>query len=365
MADTIIVGGGIIGLLTARELRIAGDRVTVLDRSEIGCESSWAGGGILSPLPPWRYPEPVTQLALLSLPAYHALDAHLRDSGYGDPELSIGGLLLLDADQIAPGSQWATAHNVRHHVMDAQQLRHDEPYLAEQFSTAFALPGVGHIRNPRLLKALYRELIDLGVEIHPHTPVERLTVSDDRITGVTAKGKHWPADRVVIAAGSWSGALLSATGLALATDPVKGQILLFKGEPGRLQHILLHDRRYLIPRRDGHLLVGSTTEQVGFDKQPSQEAAETLRDWAYRVVPDLKRLKPIKHWAGLRPGSPDGLPTIGPHPMLAGLFIHTGHYRNGLCTAPASARLLADVILGRPPILDPTPFSAKRQNRVV
>jgi glycine oxidase len=144
--------------------------------------------------------------------------------------------------------------------------------------------------------------------------------------------------------------LLAPTGLALQVGPVRGQMLLFKGPPGLVKTMTLYQQRYVIPRRDGRVLVGSTLEYVGYDKQTTPEARAELLRAACELIPELEHQPVEHHWAGLRPGSPQGIPVIGPHPGLDNLFINAGQFRNGVVLAPASARLLADHVLGRQPV---------------
>ncbi len=134
-------------------------------------------------------------------------------------------------------------------------------------------------------------------------------------------------------------------------------MILFYGKPGQISHINLYRERYLIPRRDGRLLFGSTVEQSGFIKTTTAEAKEALYRAAFALFPVLKRTPIQDHWAGLRPGSPSGIPYIGAHPAVTGLYVNAGHFRNGLATAPASARLVVDLVLGRPPILDSSHYA--------
>lgn len=164
-------------------------------------------------------------------------------------------------------------------------------------------------------------------------------------------------DKVLLAAGAWSGELLKPLGLELPVVPVKGQMILYKCAADFLPRMVLAKGRYAIPRRDGHILIGSTLEHSGFDKTPTDEAQESLRASAAELLPELADMQPVAHWAGLRPGSPEGIPYIGPVPGFDGLWLNTGHYRNGLVLAPASCRLLADLMSGREPIIDPAPYA--------
>ena len=155
-----------------------------------------------------------------------------------------------------------------------------------------------------------------------------------------------------VAAGAWTGQLLN-----LPVAPVRGQMLWYQAEPGLIGHILIDDDEYLIPRRDGVVLVGSTVEQAGFDPTTTVAAREYLQGVAARLCPALAQIEPAGQWAGLRPGSPEGIPYIGPHPSLAGLYVNAGHFRNGINLAPASAALLADLLTETAPELDKLPYS--------
>jgi glycine oxidase len=190
--------------------------------------------------------------------------------------------------------------------------------------------------------------------------VRGLARSGSRVTGVAVAGGGLEADAVLVTAGAWSGGLLEGVGLRLPVRPIRGQMLAFAGEPGRVRRIVLAGGRYVIPRRDGHVLVGSTLEDAGFERATTAAAREDLAAAAARIVPGLAELPLARHWAGLRPGSPDGVPWIGPVEGVPGLFVNVGHYRNGVVLGPASARLAADLILGRSPILDPAPYAVAR-----
>jgi glycine oxidase len=155
------------------------------------------------------------------------------------------------------------------------------------------------------------------------------------------------SDRVVVAAGAWSAGLLADFMPVLPVSPVRGQMIQFAASPDLLRHIVLANGHYLIPRRDGLILAGSTLEYSGFDKDTTREARDTLVDFPTQLLPGLGDCAVVNHWAGLRPGKSDGIPVIGGHPEIKGLYLNTGHFRNGVVMAPASAQLLLDIMMGR------------------
>lgn len=356
MTHTLIIGGGVIGLMTALELADAGTEVTLVEMGDTGQESSWAGGGILSPLYPWRYRSAVNALAGWSQAVYPALCERLLGATGVDPEHHCSGLLVLDPEEHAAARAWAAAENVPMQIIDRAALTELEPGLATTVQSALWFPEIGQIRNPRLTRAL-RLAIERRVQIREREEVLDFKVEDGRITGARTSSGFIAAERVVVCTGAWTAQLLEQLGHRPDIRPLRGQMLLFCARAGQITHLTLFRNRYVIPRQDGRVLIGSTLEDAGFDKRTTAEAKEELYRIAVGLFPLLRRAPIEDHWAGLRPASPSGIPYIGPHPTVAGLFINAGHFRNGLVTGPASARLLADLVLGREPILPASAYA--------
>lgn len=355
----IIVGAGVIGLFTAWWLRKAGVQVTLVERGEPGREASWAGGGLLTPLYPWRYPAPVWTLSDWSLRRYPELIRELAERSGVDAQWMRSGMVVLDEDDRLEALSWGREQARSLEDWDRDTLRGEVPGIGDHLGAMF-LSWAGQVRNPRLIRALAIALDRDGVEIRTGEPVHGLIAQGARVSGVQTARERLYADAVVVAAGAWSGSLLPPQ-LALDVKPVKGQMLLLRGRRGLLRRILLHNGRYVIPRRDGWLLVGSTMEYTGFDLEITATARAQLMAAAGTMMPALGELPISRHWAGLRPSSPNGVPFISEHPEISGLYANAGQFRNGLVMAPASGRLMADLLLDRTPIVAPGPYTWLQQ----
>lgn len=350
--DCLIIGAGAVGLATAMELRRRGLSVTILDRNEPGHEASWAGGGILSPLLPWDYPDTVNVLALAGMARYTRLAEELHADTGIDPELHPSGMLVLPSFDYPAAEAWCGRFAF---AMEKCRSRDRLPELTQDTECLW-LPQVNQVRNPRLLHALRRWLEQKGADIVAAAPVERLEVRQGRVESVVTPRGAFAAANVIVTAGAWSRELLVEQALGLDIWPVRGQMLLFKAGQPRFSPILIKNGIYFVPRNDGHILVGSTLEEVGFDKSTTQEARDHLYREAVSLLPFLASTPLVQHWSGLRPGSPGNIPTIDRHPQISNLYLNSGHFRYGVTMAPASAQLLADLLLGTPPSLDPTPY---------
>ena len=351
MSEVLIIGAGAIGLMTAHFLHQAGVSVTLVDKGKVGGESTWAGGGMLSPMYPWRYPAAVSVLFKRSHALYPALMQQLKlDSGI-DPEFIQSGMLMLKTEKSAAIENWSQQFAMPVEFLDLHQVNSIEAALKPTHAPAVFLPDVYQVRNPRFIQALKISLEKAGVLILEDTSIKKLLIKQQQVIGAETEHGLIEADKVLVASGAWSRSLLETADIKTNIHPVKGEMLCLKTKPGLIKTLLLSEGRYLIPRKDGHILVGSTQEHVGFDKTLNPAVKNDLYDFAVALLPQLQHAEIVTQWAGLRPGSVDAVPTMGQCADIDGLFVCAGHYTNGLATGAASAELMKDLMTGKLPLL--------------
>ncbi|MFK5985377.1 MAG: glycine oxidase ThiO [Pseudomonadota bacterium] len=369
MEQVIVIGAGIIGMLTAHLLSKQGLKVKLIEQGYAGKESTWAGGGIISPLYPWRYNHAVTQLALWSQKNYKKLLEQVELESGIDPQYYQSGLLYLNIEtEEKQALEWAKKYQYTIETIDDQQLKTLSPQLSSDFTQGWYSQETAQLRNPRLVKSL-RELMQKNplIDLLQQTKVDSLLQQQQQqhqVTGVNTDAGKFYADRVIVAGGAWSAQLLDGLIDVPKIAPVKGQMIVFKADKQLVKQIILSHGRYIIPRIDGRVLLGSTLEFEGFDKSTPSGTLNELKQQAYRIVPALRDYQVEKHWAGLRPGAIDGLPYIGEHPQLKNLYVNAGHFRNGVVLGYASCELLKNILLDETPIVDPSPYglTAKRMS---
>ena len=365
MADVLIAGGGVVGLAIARELALSGLKVTLLDRQNFGREASWAGAGILPPTVPTPPDDLLNRLTTATHALWPRLAADLLETtGIDNGFRTCGGITLPgDAVDVAeltfreperrlPDDEinaWRRSGALVE-PLDAGAIEHLEPALAPQPRGGFRLPELCQVRNPRHLRALLADVQRLGVDLQPDCEVLELCREGERVLGVTTTTGRIAAGAVVIAAGAWSRTLLPPESVAFPQiEPVRGQIVLYRLERPPVRHVIECGHRYIVPRDDGRVLVGSTEERAGFDHRTTPEGIAGPEAFAMTLLPSLRDAVKEREWAGLRPYSSSPLPSIGPVPGFSRLYVATGHFRSGLHLSPITARLMRQMITGQTP----------------
>ena len=358
--DVLILGGGVIGLTTAWFLAEAGVRVSIVDKGDFGQQASWAGAGIIPPGNPERARTPFDRLRAHSSTMYPALSRSLHErTGIDNGYLVCGGLELLTDEEEVADDEWR-GEGIVFNELSGEELHRFQPDLALNLDRAYYLPDMGQVRNPRHLKALKAACAASGVRLLASCPVHRIARNGGRIDAVETGQGRLTAGRYLLATGAWTDPLLEPLGWRPGIRPIRGQIaLLNSGTPG-VRPLLLQGKRYLVPRGDGRWLVGSTEEDAGFDARPTAVGVAGLLELAVSLVPDLANATVERCWAGLRPGSPDGMPFLGGVPGIDNLFVAAGHFRAGIQLSPVTALVMKETLLGEKPTVPLEDFRLDR-----
>jgi glycine oxidase len=350
-SDVLIVGGGVIGAALAWSLAQRGLSVTIVEGGRIGRGASWAAAGLLAPDLSGEDPPALTALAEASLALWPEWAAAIEERTGVGVNFRRDGLLNLWVDPDAPHlpAELATdppPAGPGDDRLSAAEVRTLEPLLTGPILGGVLARGDAQVDNPRLAPALVRAAVDLGVRVVTDTPVAALCGTAGRCTGVrTAAGVEIAAGTVILAAGAWSEMLASASGFALPMEPWRGQMLGFDAPVRPLRHMVLCGEMVFVLRPHGLLIVGTTLEKVGFDARVTLGGLSQILARATRIAPGIGDLSLVRSWAGLRPGTPDHLPYLGPVPGWEGLYAATGHGRKGIILAPITAHLLTRLIL--------------------
>jgi glycine oxidase len=359
---TLVIGGGILGCAIARELAGAGCRVLLLERGRVGGEASSAAAGILCPQAEATAPSPLVDLGVESQRLYPGFVEQVRqetgiDPGYESPGTLVLDITREDAGESLQARRWQQAAGLPVEAVTAREVASLEPGLGGTILGGLYYPRGGRVDPVLLTRGLCVAARLRGVEIREGSPVRRIQFSADRVIGVELEGGGCEeADVVVLAAGAWSSSLLPS---GPQVFPVRGQIVVLESSRAPRRHVLIAHRAYLVPRRDGKVLVGSTQERVGFRKGVTPRALLRLVASAISIDPGLEESSLATAWSGFRPATADGLPILGE--VMPGLLAATGHHRSGILLAPVTAALVAEQILRGRTTRDLTPFSPARR----
>lgn len=367
--DVVIVGGGVIGCSVAYYLSAAGVRCCVVEKGNIGGEASRAAAGLLAPQSESIHNQDLRMMGRESLRMFPMLSRELLDSTGIDVELVQSGILKLAADsteadalickmgatEIAPMMvSW----------LDSDELNRVEPCLSNLMHGALLSSEECHINGFKLTHALARASVGQGAQILQGSEVTGFLYYNGRIGGVRTSSGDIESTHVVMANGAWSGGLASLLGLELPVRPVRGQILALQPATSDipLRHCIYSSSMYLVPKRDGSIWVGATVEEAGFQQQVTVEGVSRLLQKGVQMMPGLRQASFQRAWVGLRPGSPDDMPILGPIGNIEGLVLATGHFRGGILLSPITGKLIADYIV-RGEMAPLLPYSLARFTR--
>ena len=350
-ADVLVIGGGVIGLSVCRALALARvGKVVLVERAELGREASYAAAGMLAPQAEANQADEFFTLCCRSRDLYPDFAAALLEETGIDVELDQTGTLFCaftqhDQEEIEQRYEWQSRAGLQLEQLTSQEARALEPNIADNVSGALRFPLDIQVENRQLLLALIAANERLGVKFSTGTTAESLRVERDRVTGVTTSKGFVAARNVVVAGGAWTSFIKTENvAPSFRIEPVRGQMLCYEVSPPLARHVIYSTRGYLVPRRNGRLLAGSTAEEAGFTKEVTEAGLESIRAHACEIAPAISSLAIVDSWAGLRPRAADELPIIGKTTETKGLFFATGHYRNGILLAPITGELIAGLI---------------------
>ena len=360
-ADVVVVGGGVIGLTVARALALRGaQNVVLIERGSLGAESSWAAAGMLAPQAEADCADQFFQFCCQSRDIYPAFAAALLEESGIDIELETTGTLYLaftdsDVNELEKRFEWQSAAGLQIERFDAEIAKLIEPSISPEVRAALKFPLDTQVENRRLISALANSTEKLGVRMLTGTTVEGLRIERGCVVAVETSRGFVSTGNVVIASGAWASLIKTPyPHSSLRIEPIRGQMLCFEANPQICNHVIYSPRGYLVPRGDGRLLAGSTTEHAGFDKRVTAAGVNSILTAALEISPLVGSLGLTASWAGLRPCAPDNLPVLGACAEIGRLFYATGHYRNGILLAPLTGELIAQAVVENKvsPVLD-------------
>ncbi|MDE3840674.1 glycine oxidase ThiO [Bacillus methanolicus] len=349
--DVIIVGGGVIGSSIAFHLAKKKRKVLLVEKDRIGCEASSAAAGMLGAQAEITEAGPFYDMAQKSRSLFPAIAEELKECSGIDVHLVNKGLLKVarsedEGNELKRLKSFYQKQGQRAEWLSDAELLEREPNLSRDLIGAMYLPDDGHVLAPELTSAFARAASILGVSLREYTTTTGIIIQKDRIIGVETNGGNFYSDTVVVASGVWSGTLLQQTGLHLPLYPVKGECfsLLYPAAP--ITATVISEGCYIVPKQRGRLIVGATMAEGQYDKKVTLKGIRDLLTKAETILPNIVEGEWEKAWTGLRPQTPDGLPYMGKHPEIEGLFIAAGHFRNGILLSPITGQWMTELIEG-------------------
>jgi glycine oxidase len=362
----IIIGGGIIGASIAWRLARESVAVTILERAQVGREASWAAAGMIAAQSETQGPGAFFDLCLKARDFFATTIETLRADSPVDPEYDDAGILQVafdgaQRDELQQLARWQIDAGGSVEELSGEAARKLEPALSLEVIYALHLPLDRRTDNRKLTQAYATAAVAKGAIIIEGASVDAVVIAKGRASGVrTHDGAVHPADLVINAAGAWSGQIGGLEADRLGMIPVRGQMLCFDTSPGSLTNSIFTPYGYVVPRRDGRIIAGSTLDEAGYDKSVTLAGIEKISRDALATVPGLSAMRFREAWAGLRPASKDRLPVLGPSPSVPNVLYATGHYRSGILLSAITGQIIADLAMDRAPIVDLAPFLPAR-----
>lgn len=348
-SEALIIGGGIIGLGIARSLAKRGFRhITVIERGKAGREASFAAAGMLAPQAESDAADAMFRLCSNGRDLYPRFAAELLDETGIDIELEQSGTFVpafdeADEKRAEQTFAWQSAAGLKIERLSAEEMLRAEPMLSPEICGGLLFPNDWQVDNRKVVAALVEfAKRDPAITILENTAADELLIGQGKCRGARCGSDEFSAGVVVVAAGAWTSFMkMRGRDFPVGVEPVRGQIICFEPLEKSFRRVIFSSKGYIVPRRSGRLIAGSTAEECGFDDRTTEEGLEKIRQNSIRMAPFLKDAKIADSWSGLRPRAADGLPVIGKFSDVDGLFVATAHFRNGILLAPLTAEIIA------------------------
>jgi glycine oxidase len=363
--DVIVIGAGAIGTSIGYQLARAGVKVMILDRGQVGREATGASAGMIMAQPDRGTPEPFSALAFESARLFAPLADELRERTGMDIGYRRAGRLQVAFDEVAEHQLrsergYLVDHGAIVAWLDGATALDVEPGLNPAVRAAIYHTDEHQVMPVAFAQALARAAADLGAVVREGALVDRLLIEGDRVAGVGLGEETIPADEVVIANGAWAGAWSTPLEMPIPIRPIRGQLVALRTPGTALRTVIGAGDGYALTKPDGSTIIGTTVEDVGFDARPTAAAISRLLALAPQLAPRLADATVVAAWAGLRPGTADGLPLIGRLARWRGVIMAAGHFRHGILLAPVTGELVADLVAHRRPRLALDAFEPDR-----
>lgn len=367
----LVIGGGIVGLTIIRELLVRGvEDIVLFEKGRPEKKASFAAAGMLAPQAESDSNDTFFRFCTDARDFYPAFAEEIENDSGIEVELDSTGTIYAafdesDEHELFNRYEWQKAAGYKVEYLSAHDTHKLEPFISPESTGSLYFPNDWQVENRKVLRALKRIVEKAGVDIRESTEIKSLRFRGDAVCGVnTSTGIEIDADLIILATGAWTSLIETdrKSDFIPAIKPVRGQMVSYHTAKRLLSHVIYSSQGYLVPRRDGRILAGSTTEYAGFENTVTEDGIRSIKKTAVEIVPSLLNLAITEKWSGLRPCSYDGLPLIGRIPGCGNLIVSTGHYRNGILLAPFSAHLLVDSIINKTDSIYLDEFAPSREN---